>query len=491
MSHMKRSRVKAALAGVAAAAVALVGLGLTSSAASAAPLGVGNPQLDKATTLSVYKLVQPGSATALPNNGTEITNLPADIKRVEGVEFVVNQVDIDLSDWNVWQTLDQLDPKTVPLKPESATTKWSETTDSNGLAKFNFPGAGVFLVTEKVSTTAKVGGVDTTVQISKPFIVVLPSYDPSDKNKWMYDVYAYPKGGTSDIEKTVTEPGFAGLGSTLSWNITAAVPTLAANQTLDAFSISDRLEEGLTFDKVRDVKLDDAPLTSPADYSVTESNGVVTVTFVPASLLPGGGELTFSIDSTVVSVPDTGIIPNKEYKSTWTIDGDTGKTGPPPPVNSYWGVIGIKKYDLEDEAKVLQGAVFSVYASEDDAKANKNPISVDGKTTFTSDENGYVMIPGLSLGTTTSRDYYIAEVEAPAGYLLRSTPVKVPVTAGSVAEFELAAKYTPFSNEKPIYPNLPLTGGQGTMLITGAGLVLVAGATFVAMRSRRKAAALA
>ncbi len=75
---------------------------------------------------------------------------------------------------------------------DAAVTK---TTAGGGLATFDSLPLGAYVVTETKTPAGYVG--------SKPFIITVPMTHPTDLNKWVYDVHAYPKNSKANIEKTV------------------------------------------------------------------------------------------------------------------------------------------------------------------------------------------------------------------------------------------------------------------------------------------------
>lgn len=95
-----------------------------------------------------------------------------------------------------------------------------------------------------------------------------------------------------------------------------------------------------------------------------------------------------------------------------------------------------------------------------------------------------------------TRCYVLKETAAPAGFVtptgaaaLLAVQVEIgetTVTAGDLASYDGA-----IGNVKSDVPNLPLTGGQGQVVLMslGAGLILIAGgAAFVARRRKEKQA---
>ena len=83
--------------------------------------------------------------------------------------------------------------------------------------------------------------------------------------------------------------------------------------------------------------------------------------------------------------------------------------------------IEIKKVDETGEP--LNGALFALYASEQDAQSNANPLS---HTTSGTPTNGMAYFYDLDEGS-----YYIRETAAPSGYKLDDQIVKVTLKAGT------------------------------------------------------------
>ena len=159
----------------------------------------------------------------------------------------------------------------------------------------------------------------------------------------------------------------------------------------------------------------------------------------------------------------------------------------PPTPDNVNGIFDILKYDEIDSSMLLEGAKFEVYrpATETDADTKiitcegvqyaVTPVLVNGeKLVLTTDENGYAVSPVLSCGT-----YFLAEVEAPAGYNLLEEAVAVTVISS-----EMTDKVTvEIANQRGNI--LPETGGMGTTLFLAVGAVLVIGAVILLVTRKR------
>ncbi len=160
----------------------------------------------------------------------------------------------------------------------------------------------------------------------------------------------------------------------------------------------------------------------------------------------------------------------------------------------------------------LEGAKFSIYASEDDAKTGTNPIEVtdqngDRVTTVTTGKDGVAAFYGLAygpkadlseaVGTQQGKDaqdtsadnattYYIKETQAPDGFAVMTTIV--PVTIGSDGTKVIAMPLKDIYNSKFA---MPLTGAEGIFPIIAAGTVVAIIAVCVGVRKSKNGRAAA
>nr|WP_275934811.1 SpaH/EbpB family LPXTG-anchored major pilin [Leucobacter chromiiresistens] len=471
-------RAKRVLTGVGAVMLAVGTLGLGGSAASA--VGIGNIDPTQTGSITITKLTQPDQVGGIAGSGA-IESLPAGSLPLEGVEFTVSPVEgVDLTTLEGWQDVPEMtvdEARSLGLgAPQSLTTA------ADGTATFaNLP-LGLYLVEETDFSSAKQNGEDVQItSASKPYLVAVPSYI---EEAWHYDIFSYPKNSTSEISKTVDESEALGLGSPVAWDISAQVPKLGAGDVLEGLRLTDALDPRLGYVSVSDVAYNGTALAA-SDYTAEFIDGEVVVTLTAAGLAQVQGDasgyaLTFSINTRVTSLGDDGIVKN-------SVSAFINVNGQENPITSKedtteWGALRIVKSD-EANGQALAGAVFEVFASEADAEQGANPIAVDGATEFTTGDDGTVLIAGLLTDADThSKTYYVKEKAAPAGYILSDTVHAVDVVTGGIAApVDLSISNTAFA-----FPNLPITGGAGTALFTLGGLIVLAGATTLILRHRRK-----
>lgn len=157
------------------------------------------------------------------------------------------------------------------------------------------------------------------------------------------------------------------------------------------------------------------------------------------------------------------------------------------------GAYELLKTDSSATPVPLSGAVFALYASENDAINDTNRIPVvqkegdEYKTTFTSGTDGKAKVIYLDFGDDIengSKDYWVAEVKAPNDYVLLKSPIKITVNRQSGS---YANTGTRIQNAEKA--DLPSTGGFGSTLATTLSIssFAIAGALIVvAVIYRRK-----
>ncbi|OFI39495.1 fimbrial protein [Arthrobacter sp. SW1] len=457
------------------------------SAASAAPV-VDDSQLG---SITIHKFERPSTPTGLPNNGTAVDT--TGLTPLAGIGFTIQQVNtIDLSTNAGWDAAHNLSSVFNPADPAGSITGAgytlgtgvTQTTATDGTAAFGSLPVGLYLVTE----TSYPSGVTP----SAPFLISVPLTDPNNQNNWIYDVHAYPKNSVTGAEKTVTDIDDVKLGDQIEFTITGDIPNEAV---IDGYKIVDQLNTKLTYVGAVATLVDgSATLVAGTDYNVIfdAATNTVSVEFTDAGRAVLAAHNTTKVQVVLTTTVNAiGEIANvaSVYPNAASFSIAPGQPGGPvvtPPVETKWGEITLKKIDQNGAA--LAGASFSVYATEADALAGTNPITLGGQTVFTVAADGTLTISGLRYsdfandGTVTPRNYYLVETTAPDGYELLAEPIAFQVNATTtVAGVDLNVTNTP-SNAGF---QLPLTGGAGTGLLYVAGGLIVAGAGLLFFRSRR------
>lgn len=406
-------------------------------------------------------------------------------------------------------------------------------TDKNGDTTFSGLEPAIYLAVE--STVPTVTGKQLFE--SKPFLVSIPYTAGQDENeniignptsqagqKWIYDITATPKNNSAQGSKKITKinnkdktPDTAGnvttnVGDIVSYRIEATSPAYSNTTDKDkiGFEIKDKLTNLEFVDKsieayiVKDAKDD---LISPSDYTIT----------------PASDGYTFCVkfkEDWIKKHPNTKVAITYSAKVTEAAkigsDANTNEAtiifNNDPTSNSYKipDVPKVYTYGLEltkqGKNEVLSDVVFELYKDEVTAenKVTESKFGAETNGTFKTNPEGKITIKGLAAGT-----YYLKEIKTTSGYTLLANPVKIMITeTPDVATKKTVATctvddkktekkqleedsgnfYYTFSVQNDKGFNLPATGGMGTYIFTIAGLVIMAGAAFLLITSKKRRA---
>lgn len=406
-------------------------------------------------------------------------------------------------------------------------------TDKNGDTTFSRLKPAIYLAVE--STVPTVTGKQLFE--SKPFLVSIPYTAGQDENeniignptsqagqKWIYDITATPKNNSAQGSKKITKinnkdktPDTAGnvttnVGDIVSYRIEATSPAYSNTTDKDkiGFEIKDKLTNLEFVDKsieayiVKDAKDD---LISPSDYTIT----------------PASDGYTFCVkfkEDWIKKHPNTKVAITYSAKVTEAAkigsDANTNEAtiifNNDPTSNSYKipDVPKVYTYGLEltkqGKNEVLSDVVFELYKDEVTAenKVTESKFGAETNGTFKTNLEGKITIKGLAAGT-----YYLKEIKTTSGYTLLANPVKIMITeTPDVATKKTVATctvddkktekkqleedsgnfYYTFSVQNDKGFNLPATGGMGTYIFTIAGLVIMAGAAFLLITSKKRRA---
>lgn len=506
-------------------------------------------------TVTVHKHEQ-GPNTGAPANGLEQT---PGTPTIAGVTFTAQQIesftaggttyDVDLTTNQGWLNAAQLvraadgtwtyngEPATVTLGAAVTANTGPEGGTYQNAVFANLP-VGLYLFNET--------DAPDNVTRSAPWVMTVPLTDPvgdsaqgiEPNERWNYDLHVYPKNSITGLDKTVAEGSATSVGDAITWSITGDIP-LVANPEYDAstavstnnlkffaptaYVITDNLDSRLTpaatnpvtVTMVNGVALDAADYTVAWAPNATTAGADLTLTFTKAgrdklglavSQATAPAEVKVKVVLTTVitslTAPEAGagtigdgIIANQAqlFPNQNAVDSDTPVLSPEP--ETRWGDILIEKVDSRDATVKLQDAEFQVFTTEENALAGSDPVTINGVSTFTTDENGVVRISGLrhsdwaNNALITNEDnwqhYWIVETKSPNGYELLAEPIRVAVTQAQQA-VELATEIENVPTSGGF--ELPLTGASGTLLFTIIGLLLIGGGLALALRKKKQTA---
>lgn len=272
-------------------------------------------------------------------------------------------------------------------------------------------------------------------------------------------------------------------GQSVPFTITSAVPTYPSNAINQRFAISDTMSTGLALNDDITVTIpkqgdepQDITLTAGNDYTLTPAQYVGGQTFeivfdYDQIAQYAGRQIVVSYSATLLD--DAVSIENNQATVEFARDPNTENSFETKDDEEklYTYTVSVVKQDADTHVP-LQNATFDLH---------KGTAEGDVVGTLTTGQDGTASIDGLAAGT-----YYLVETDAPEGYQLDATPIEVRIEASTdenATAADLVYNVPTITNTKT--PALPVTGGAGTVAVTAAGVVLVAGAAMLIVRARK------
>lgn len=272
-------------------------------------------------------------------------------------------------------------------------------------------------------------------------------------------------------------------GQSVPFTITSTVPTYPSNAINQRFAISDTMSTGLALNDGITVTIpkqgdepQDITLTAGTDYTLTPAQYVGGQTFEIVFTYDqiaqyAGRQIVVSYSATLLD--DAVSIENNQATVEFARDPNTENSFETKDDEEklYTYTVSVVKQDADTHVP-LQNATFDLH---------KGTAEGDVVGTLTTGQDGTASIDGLAAGT-----YYLVETDAPEGYQLDATPIEVRIEASTdenATAADLVYNVPTITNTKT--PALPVTGGAGTVAVTAAGVVLVAGAAMLIVRARK------
>lgn len=353
-------------------------------------------------------------------------------------------------------------------------------------------GKGYYFIDTTVGTLVNLTNVDDTIEIKEKTVL------PEVTAKKMVDA----EGNEITFSSNA-------VGEVVKFKITVNVPEGNNAEIV----IHDNMGSGLAL-KTDSIKLNNTAVTTEETKAFYYQEGteeadacdfevVLTEDYVKG-LSADDRTLTLTYEATVTAeISDDGESGKNEAWTTYhetTIPGEETKV--------YAADFAIKKV-IADTSTYLAGAKFRLYSDANGEhevylthESNSTVWVVDASEDavqgdpITTNGEGNVTIKGLKDG-----EYWLKEVEAPAGYNLLTDMIRLDIADFDDNEatendgklsvwdtdkgaFELTADNV-VTVENSAGAQLPSTGGIGTTVFYAAGIILMAGAVFFVVRRKR------
>ena len=333
------------------------------------------------------------------------------------------------------------------------------------------------------------------------YYLVKTSATPAQNGVYAYymmlvvgDTQVDVKAAAPSVEKAV-DAGSATIGDTVTFTLTATMPSNIAGYKTYKVVFHDTLSAGLAYEG--NLKVLVAGEDKTEAFSVSEAAGELTVACDDVLDLGAAAGTTIVVTYDAVldfdaAIGGNGNVVRLEYSNNpnWTGEGvPTGWT-PGSEVKVFTWSIPVFKYTGEslENAQPLSGAGFTLYAGEAAVKVVSMGEGIyrvctlagcehTHATEMVTGDTGEVTIEGLAEGA-----YRLEESTTPAGYNTCEDIAVVIGKEGALTQNGDATRVVNVVNNTGTI--IPSTGGSGTTILYAIGAILVIGAAALLVSRR-------
>lgn len=450
-----------------------------------------NIDFSKKGSLTIHKRDLNGEKAIEGTGGTQ--NAPG--KPLSDVKFKIEKVNIDLETADNWAELANLTAAQARAKGIDQGFQAQEgTTDPNGEVKFENLPVGIYVVTETEAPQGVIKGA--------PFVISVP-FTNSTGTEWNYDPVVYPKNTKAEASKEVVDANKQ-IGEDITYTLKTPTPALTGQQEVKKYVITDDYDQNKVTPKVDGIKLEIAGETIPAShYAIANDGDKITITFSNFEKLTANpsSQVVTTIPATVKAQGEIVNSADVTFNNPNNENEIEDVTIPTNEVFSCYGEVNVVKKDAGEEGKVLEGAKFEVYRSDNATCGDADDVRILDNQEFVTNAEGKLKIEGLHAtniednNKIIDKTYCLKETEAPAGYATpqgKAAWSSFKITANPKKEGEkvvaggtIENASLEIENKKQDTPNLPMTGGMGVGILAAIGAAIVAAGAWFARRGAK------
>ncbi|QLY79663.1 SpaH/EbpB family LPXTG-anchored major pilin [Clostridium intestinale] len=464
---------------------------------SATEISTNCPPPEPTTRVTIHKVVGSSEFTLKDHNGSQLNREQI---AALGTNAVENNTGVEFTIWKVpaGTVVTSLNDKDVQYLNNTYKTASPKVVQAGSVFSIE---NGTYYVreTKHPATLKSSSGV--------PFIMELPALNVNS-NGYLSDLHLYPKNvienDMPEIDKDVqtknNDHASYDVGANFDYLIYPKVPKGIESYT--KFEIRDTLDSKLDYLDSITVTYNGVPFYKGDDYLLNQNYRGFTLTFTSTGLqkLAKNRPATETLKDLEIKyrarINNTATMGENIYNNATLIynNGYNSCEKDVPDINRPEVHTGGRQFIKVDNItqtylEALKTATFVVKNSENKyMKTNQGKVSwvpnISDATKISLNPNdGSFEVTGLAYGNNGEEfTYSLVEVDVPVGYI-KMNDFSFKINASSYGDKASISDNTKVTNTKQ--PNIPQTGGIGSIIFLAAGL-LIMGSAVVALKRKKK-----